>query len=103
APCHCPPATRERTRRVVIQGVLRRGKLLHASRTARALGSLPGPQSMQRRLDVEPLGAARAVEYGHLFETGKPVSFRYVHNTDKAPKLGARYGQDIEPAGYYVL
>lgn len=41
-------------------------------------------------------------EGGLLFETGRPVTFRYVHNDEKAPKLGARFGQDIEPAGFYV-
>jgi hypothetical protein len=37
------------------------------------------------------------------FETGRPVRFRYMHNTESAPYLGARYGQDIEPHGTYLL
>ncbi len=37
------------------------------------------------------------------FETGQPVRFRYMHNTEKSPYLGARYGQDIEPHGTYLL
>jgi hypothetical protein len=42
------------------------------------------------------------LETGRVFETGKPVSFRYVRNTKKAPRLGAEFGQDIEPAGRYL-
>jgi len=41
-------------------------------------------------------------ETGRVFETGKPVSFRYVRNTKKAPRMGATFGQDIEPAGRYL-
>lgn len=40
------------------------------------------------------------------FKTGKPVSFEYVRNTEKAPKLKAgqedTYAQRIEPAGRYM-
>ena len=37
------------------------------------------------------------------FETGKPVTFDYVHNKEKSPYLGSRFGQDIEPHGKYIL
>lgn len=37
------------------------------------------------------------------FETGKPVTFRYFHNKEKSPNFGSQYGQDIEPAGRYVI
>ena len=36
------------------------------------------------------------------FETGKPVTFPYLHNTQKSPNMGSRYGQDIEPHGMYI-
>ena len=39
---------------------------------------------------------------GTEFETGKPVSFTYLRNTVPAPDMGARFGQDIEPAGRYI-
>lgn len=39
---------------------------------------------------------------GKTFETGKPVSFNYVKNLEKAPQLGARFQQDIEPHGRYM-
>jgi len=45
----------------------------------------------------------RVVESGILFETGTPVTFRYVRNTAKAPFFGSTYQQDIEPAGVYVV
>jgi len=36
------------------------------------------------------------------FETGKPVSFEFIRNTEKAPDMGSRFGQDIEPAGRFM-
>lgn len=45
----------------------------------------------------------RVTELGIVFETGRPVAFPIVRNTAKAPYLGGRYGQDIEPAGMYLL
>lgn len=35
--------------------------------------------------------------------TGAPVIFDYSHNTEPSPYYGARYGQDLEPAGRYVV
>lgn len=46
---------------------------------------------------VADLGLARVTESGVVFMTGRPVTFRYVRNTQKSPNLGARFGQDIEP------
>jgi len=37
------------------------------------------------------------------FETGKEVLVPYMHNTEKAPDMGGRFGQDIEPQGKYVI
>ena len=37
------------------------------------------------------------------FETGKQITFDYAHNKEKAPYLGDRFGQDIEPHGQYIL
>ena len=36
------------------------------------------------------------------FKTGVAVSFLALHNTQKSPKLGSRYQQDIELSGYYI-
>lgn len=36
-------------------------------------------------------------------QTGQPVNYYYAKNTEKAPNFGALYGQDIEPAGDYML
>lgn len=46
---------------------------------------------------------ARARERGYAFETGRPVSFPFIRNTEKAPYLAGRFQQDIEPAGRYLL
>lgn len=53
-----------------------------------------------RALDLE---LATSAEQGVHFETGVPVTFRFVRNTEKSPRLGSRFGQDIEPAGRYLL
>lgn len=48
---------------------------------------------------------AEASEYGKHFQTGKPVSFTYARNTEKAPKRPAGqdpFQQQIEPAGRYL-
>jgi hypothetical protein len=45
----------------------------------------------------------KVAEYGKRFETGRRVCFRFLRNTEKAPYLGAKYQQDIEPAGLYVI
>ena len=37
------------------------------------------------------------------FESCKKVTFEYIRNTEKSTYLGARYGQDIEPRGTYLL
>lgn len=42
-------------------------------------------------------------EYGVLFKTGVPVTFRYVRNPEKSPFFGTTYQQDIEPAGRFML
>jgi len=48
--------------------------------------------------EIVELGATS----GGKFKTGEPVSFGYIHNTEKAPNMGARFGQDIEPTGRYI-
>lgn len=55
-----------------------------------------------------PIALARSVEsdpqFGRVaFSSGRPVRFTYLHNDEKSPKLGSRFGQDIEPSGFYVL
>ena len=40
---------------------------------------------------------------GSDVETGKPIVIKTLKNKEKAPYLGSRYGQDVEPAGNYVI
>jgi len=40
---------------------------------------------------------------GVLFETGLPVTFRAMRNTAPSVYMGSRFGQDIEPAGTFML
>lgn len=56
----------------------------------------------QRRRGFD-LELATSDEEGVHFETGVPVTFRFVRNTEKSPRFGATFGQDIEPAGRYLL
>jgi hypothetical protein len=60
-----------------------------------AADSAPGPD--------EGLNFSNASEYGTTFETGRPVQFDYIRNTESAPYLGSEFGQDIEPHGRYLL
>lgn len=57
----------------------------------------------KRQLDVAKLPLTKSSEYGKTFETGKPVTFMSLRSTEKSPNFGAKYGQDIEPAGKYLL
>lgn len=40
---------------------------------------------------------------GSHFKSGKPVSFSYIRNLEKAPNFGTQFQQDIEPHGKYVI
>lgn len=51
----------------------------------------------------DTLGIGGAKSSDGSFETGKPVTFSYLHNTEKSPYLGSQFGQNIEPAGQYVI
>ena len=46
-------------------------------------------------------------DHGVRFETGRPVTFPFIRNTEKAPRrlrgLPDRFQQGIEPAGVYLL
>jgi len=35
-------------------------------------------------------------------ETGKPITFNFMRNLEKAPNFGTLYAQDIEPSGEYM-
>jgi hypothetical protein len=39
---------------------------------------------------------------GVKYQTGKPVKMGYIWNTEKAPNMGERFGQHLEPAGRYI-
>jgi len=52
---------------------------------------------------VSDLPFAESIEHGYHFETGKPVTFPYLHNTEKSPYMGQRFQQDIEPNGTYCV
>lgn len=54
---------------------------------------------MKRRRTLGDL--TKVDEYGVSFETGKPVTLRFIRNTERSPNFGARFQQDIEPAGRY--
>jgi hypothetical protein len=53
--------------------------------------------------DLSKLALCSVREFGVDFKTGKPVKFKAIHNTTKAPNFGPIFGQDIEPSGRYVL
>ena len=49
------------------------------------------------------LALCRVTDIGKVFETGVPVTFDYMRNTERAPDFGPRFGQDIEPTGRYMV
>lgn len=63
-----------------------------------------GRRSRSTEVDVRlDLALCEVREYGKTFATGKPVRFKYLRGTEKAPNFGPRFGQDIEPTGKYLL
>lgn len=59
-----------------------------------------GSRRSPAKLDVE---LASTDEYGVHFETGVPVTFPFIRNTEKSSHFGAQFGQNIEPHGRYLL
>jgi len=57
------------------------------------------------KIDPTPLHLHEVIEQGKRFETGVPVTFRFVRNTERSPKItGADpYAQKIEPHGRFML
>jgi 8-oxo-dGTP pyrophosphatase MutT (NUDIX family) len=49
------------------------------------------------------LGHGTSDEYGVHFETGHPVSVKFLRNRQPAPNMGEMYQQHIEPAGRYMI
>ena len=52
---------------------------------------------------IAEIGLAEVVENGVTFATGLPVTFEFMRRNEPAPDMGSLYGQDIEPAGRYLL
>lgn len=52
---------------------------------------------------MSELGTTTIDEAGVRFETGVPVTFRFLHNTERAPYLFEQFQQHLEPAGLYVV
>jgi hypothetical protein len=77
----------------------KRGAQLDAEITE-ALARSPRKKRGARTFDLE---LATSDELGVHFETGVAVTFQFLRNTEKSPRFGARFGQDIEPAGRYLL
>ena len=63
---------------------------------------LARPRHARTARDLD-LDFAVSDEEGVHFETGFPVTFRSLRTTEKSPYVGATFGQDIEPAGRYLL
>jgi hypothetical protein len=56
-----------------------------------------------KKNNIELLPLISIEEEGKKFSTNIPVEFRFLKNTNKAPKMGSRFQQDIEPAGFYCV
>ncbi|MFA6233494.1 MAG: DUF5661 family protein [Bacteroidota bacterium] len=64
---------------------------------------MKGVQKSAKKIDLSQLGLVSHTEEGTHFVTGSPVSFHFIHNPAGAPNMGARFGQNIEPTGMYLL
>jgi len=79
-------------------------KVASAGRKARSVARQIKAEGEIRRLLRDPtLGAkyAKMTDPGAV-QTGRPITMHTIRNTEKAPDMGARFGQDVEPAGQYV-
>ena len=56
----------------------------------------------QTEINFNPPPPPQTPETNTVPETGKPITFNYNKNPEKAPDMGSTYGQDKEPAGNYV-
>jgi hypothetical protein len=68
-------------------------------------GTSPRPRHLpdaKETLRPNP-GAVSVEEGGVRFVTGEPVTLKVTHKKQKTPYLGSTFGQDVEPAGRYVL
>jgi len=59
--------------------------------------SAPGKDAPKYSVEGTPEGGNEPI-----FKTGLPVTFDYIHNKEKSPYMGSRFGQDKEPAGQYI-
>ena len=66
---------------------------------AASLGKHSARPPRTKTLGVE---LATTREHGVHFETGVPVTFPFIRNTEKSPRVSG-FGQDIEPHGRYLL
>ena len=53
--------------------------------------------------EVGPTGVTDKVSQFHGKERGESVTFNFTRNTKPAPDMGGRFGQDVEPAGRYLM
>jgi hypothetical protein len=68
---------------------------------------LIGDPSQQAKPEAPKPASEVASETGKYLkakdvETGKKTTIKYNKNPEKAPNMGSRFGQDVEPAGNYV-
>lgn len=61
-------------------------------------GGKPVPNYILDKMDLPTVTSESVIP-----ENGKPFQFAYLHNKEKSPNMGERFGQHIEPAGKYVV
>jgi hypothetical protein len=64
---------------------------------------LPVPIPVAREFLLKTLDLRVANEEGVQFETGVPVTFGFVRNTEKSGYFGSQYQQNLEPGGRYMV
>jgi len=73
----------------VLWGILR-GKKVPSKARAKAQGT-----------DIAPRVTVKSSQFFDK-KPGESVTFRFIRNIERAPDMGSRFGQDVEPAGRYM-
>ena len=85
----------------IISGKLKTIEILHGDDVQVVRRAKPTPKPTPQ---VKPTGIAKGVVSSESIipEKGKSFKFSYIRNLEKSPDRGARFGQNVEPAGRYM-
>jgi hypothetical protein len=80
----------------------RAGSIPEDASTAKESNAHGDPSGQVRFSPGSPSSTKLVTGQDFIPETGKEFTFQYIRNTEKAPDMGSRFGQDTEPSGRYM-